>query len=61
MDKAGVSYVQAPADYTREVAEAIKSADNGTGHSKEQAFAWLDSWTSGNKLPLPSPDILPAK
>ncbi len=49
------------AEYAREIAEAIKSAENGIGHSKEQVFAWLDAWADGNKLPLPSPDILPTK
>jgi predicted transcriptional regulator len=59
INEAVISYVQAQADYAREVTEAVKSADSGIGHSKEQVFAWLDSWADGNKTPLPSPDIFP--
>jgi predicted transcriptional regulator len=61
INEAVSSYVQAQADYGREITDAIKSADSGIGHSKEQVFAWLDKWADGNKLPVPSPDILPAK
>ncbi len=36
----------------------ILSVKQGVGHSSEQVFAWLDSWSEGKKLPIPKPDIL---
>lgn len=61
IQEAVTSYVEAQEQYSREIGEAIKSADSGIGHSKEQVFAWLDEWKSGNKPPLPNPDIVPSK
>ena len=53
------SYVQNQELYRKELAEALKSAQSGVGHSREQVFAWMDSWAEGKKLPLPAPDIFP--
>lgn len=61
INEAVASYIHAQGDYAREIAEAVKSAESGIGHSKEQVFAWLDSWADGQKKPTPKPDIYPVK
>ena len=55
------SYVQSQEQYRRELNDAIRSAQSGVGHSREQVFAWMDSWAEGKKLPLPAPDIFPGE
>lgn len=54
-------YVRDRAEYARELDEAVRSAKTGVGHSAEQVFGWMDSWAAGDKRPLPSPDVYPAK
>ena len=44
---------------THDVETAMESVKLGVGHSSEQVFAWLESWSDGKKLPIPKPDILP--
>jgi RHH-type transcriptional regulator, rel operon repressor / antitoxin RelB len=58
INEAVASYVRAQSDYAGEIAEAVRSAETGVGHSKEQVFAWLDSWANGEKRSIPEPDIL---
>lgn len=54
-------YVRDHAEYARELDEAVKSAQSGVGHSAEQVFGWMDAWASGDKRPLPAPDVHPRK
>lgn len=44
-----------------ELDEAVKSAQSGIGHSAEQVFEWIDTWATGDKRPLPSPDVFPRR
>jgi hypothetical protein len=46
-------------DVAVELTEALKSVDAETGHSAEQVFGWLNDWASGEKKPIPKPDIFP--
>ncbi len=61
INEAVETYVRDQSEFVREVQAAVKSAQSGVGHSQEQVFAWLDSWAEGKKLPIPAPDIFPAK
>ena len=61
INEAVESYVRDQGEFVREVQAAVKSAQSGVGHSKEQVFSWLNSLSEGNKLPIPAPDIFPAK
>jgi RHH-type transcriptional regulator, rel operon repressor / antitoxin RelB len=54
-------YMRERSEYIRELDAAVKSAENGIGHSGDQIFGWLKSWGSDAELPSPQPDILPAK
>jgi predicted transcriptional regulator len=40
---------------------AIAEADKGVFISEEAMDRWVNSWGTGNELPPPEPDILPAK
>jgi predicted transcriptional regulator len=61
INEAVETYVRDQSAFVREVQAAVKSAQSGIGHSKEQVFSWLDSLAEGKKLPIPTPDIFPAK
>lgn len=61
INEAVETYVRDQGDFVREVQAAVKSAQSGIGHSKEQVFSWLDSLAEGKKLPIPAPDIFPDK
>ena len=53
------AYVRDRTAWMRDMDEAVKSAESGTGHSAEQIFDWMNSWGTDNELPSPSPDIKP--
>lgn len=59
--EAVAAYLRDRAAYERELDDAVRSAQSGVGHSAEQVFGWMDSWAAGEKRPLPSPDVSPAK
>ena len=61
INEAVETYVRDQGEFVREVQAAVKSAQSGIGHSKEQVFSWLDSLAGGKKLPIPAPDIFPDK
>lgn len=46
-------------DIAVELNQALKSVDTGKGHSADQVFGWLDDWASGQKRPIPNPDVFP--
>ena len=59
--KAIEDYLDAKA-YKREcLREAIAEADKGVFISEEAMDAWIESWGTENELPMPEPDIFPAK
>ncbi len=46
----------------RELAEAVREADEGVFISQEAMERWIDSWGAEGELPPPEPDIfLPPK
>jgi predicted transcriptional regulator len=59
INEAVASYVHSQAEYAKDIEAAMASVRQGVGHSSEQVFAWLDSWSEGKKLPIPKPDVLP--
>ena len=62
INEAVAYYVDSQAELNKEIDEAIALAESGVGHSSEQVFAWMDEWiASGQKPPLPKPDLRPKK
>lgn len=59
--EAVTTYVEAQERYAREIAEAVASAETGIGHTRDQAFAWMDSWRDGGGRNLPEPDVTPTR
>ena len=59
--KAIEDYLDAKA-YKREcLREAVAEADKGVFISEEAMDAWINSWGTENELPMPRPDVFPAK
>lgn len=55
--EAVASYMRDHSRTIRELDEAVKSAESGTGHSADQIFGWMRSWGTDRELPSPAPDI----
>ena len=47
------TYMRERADHIRDLDEAMKSAESGTGHSGEQIFGWMRSWGTAKEHPSP--------
>ena len=59
--KAVEEYLDAKA-YRREcLLEAMAEAENGVFVSEEAVDAWVESWGTDHELPMPEPDVFPAK
>ncbi len=61
INEAVASYVSNRSEFLKEIDSAVKSAEAGTGHSREQVFSWMDAWAAGGKPSLPAPDVHPDK
>ena len=54
--EAVAAYVADQQAYIKELLEAKADAESGELHSREQIFAWMDSWGT-ERVPKPPPDI----
>lgn len=55
------SFLQAKEAKRKAVQEAVREAEKGIFVSEKAVDAWVDSWGSENKLPVPEPDVFPDK
>jgi predicted transcriptional regulator len=61
INEAVASYVRSRAEFFEEIEAAVKEAEAGKGHSKEQVFQWMSDLADGRRRPLPAPDLRPRK
>ncbi len=59
--KAIEGYLDGREYFREEMRAAIAEADKGIFISEEVMDAWVNSWGTENELPVPKPDVFPAK
>jgi predicted transcriptional regulator len=57
INEAVASYIRSRAEFFEDIEAAVKEAEAGKGHSKEQVFDWMDDLADGRRRPLPAPDL----